>query len=578
MAKKNPGPRPMPVNKPSLFERTEQILGKNLRLWQIVITALALIFSFMMFDAKVSIGHDDSLYIMAGQKYAENFFGYWYTGNAPLYMIFLALPIYLFGLNLMLLKLLSVAFFALSIWILFAAFKNRIPHLILIFALVIMATNFFALSYASLTYTEAFFLFIQSVFFWFYFKHIDRLPLKDSSLVEIGKNGLNWLLLGFMMYLLYFTKTVGIATFFAVAVYFLFRKEWLNAVASILSFGFVYALFEGIKKALWASTITKSGQADILFLKDAYDPSKGWEDFPGFIDRFIGNIIIYLSGRFWEMLGFKAENGEFSEPLGYFTALLLVIGLIVVIRSKHKYLLASTLYTGALLGVTFFALQTSWGQGRVVMVYLHLMLMAIFYALYKLLDKKSNASFQFVFFIVMAIFISKNTSATMKLSTKNMATVKKNLKGDKFEGYTDDYKNFLKLSEWCADSLPKGSLVISRKAPMSSVYGRGMEFFPVYNANASKDADSLYTYLKSRKVTHVIFASLRLDPKMSGDVLSVPNPELPPIYLAYQDYEQKRIINTIHNYMAPLAQKYPERFELVKIMGADEESILYKLK
>ena len=578
MAKKIPNAKPGPSNTSSLFEKAEQSLGDNLRIWQIAITLISLIFCFLMFDAKVSIGHDDSLYIMAGNKFATDFFGYWYSDNAPLYVMFLALPISMFGLNLMLLKLLSVSFFVLSVWVLFAAFKNRIPHLILITSIFIYATNFFALSYASLTYTEAFFLLIQSAFFWMFFRFLDNLPEKDSTFSQLGKNILKWLFLGFMMFLLYFTKTVGIGTFLAVAVYFLFQKEWKNSLATVVSFGAIYAVIEGLKKVLWGSKITNFAQSNILFLKDAYDPSKGQEDMAGFIERFLGNVVIYLSGRFWEILGFKKENGEFPAPLAFLTVALLIIGLIVALRKKQKYVLATALYSAALLGITFFALQTSWGQGRLVMVYLPLMLMVMFFGFYNLFNKKSNASFQFFYFIFLAIFLWINTSTTLKKASKNIPIVKKNLiQGDKFEGYTDDYKNFLMLSEWCADSLPKGSFVASRKAPMSFVYGRGMEFYPIYKVNFPRDADSILTKLKEQKVTHIMFANLRLDPKRSGDVMSNVPPEYPAIYLAYMDQDQKSIINTMQNYFSPVAQKYPQKFELIKQMGNDEEALLYKI-
>jgi hypothetical protein len=298
----------------------------------------------------------------------------------------------------------------------------------------------------------------------------------------------------------------------------------------------------------------------------------------GFIERFLGNVVIYLSGRFWEILGFKKENGEFSGPLAILTVALLVIGLLAALRGKQKYILASALYSAALLGVTFFALQTSWGQGRLVMVYLPLLLIVMFYGFYKLFAKPGNSSFQAFFFILLAIFLWNNTSETLKKSSKNIPIVKKNLlKGDKFEGYTDDYKNFLMLSEWCADSLPKGSLVASRKAPMSFVYGRGMEFYPIYKVNFPRDADSILTKLKEQKVTHVMFANLRLEPKRSGDVTSTLPAGYPSIYEAYVDSDQKSIINTMQNYFSPVAQKYPQKFELVKRMGNDEEALLYKI-
>lgn len=74
-----------------------------------------------------------------------------------------------------------------------------------------------------------------------------------------------------------------------------------------------------------------------------------------------------------------------------------------------------------------------------------------------------------------------------------------------------------------------------------------------------------------------MFANLRLDPKRSGDVMSNVPLEYPSIYLAYMDQDQKSIINTMQNYFSPVAQKYPQKFELVKQMGNDEEALLYKI-
>ncbi len=565
------------VNRSTLFESAEKAIGKTLRIWQIALTLLSLILCFFMFDAKISIGHDDSLYIMAAHKYASNFFGYWYSDNAPLYVIFLALPIHFWGLNLMLLKLLSVLFFTLSVWVLFAAFRGRIPNLLLLLCIFIYGSNAFALSYASLTYTEAFFLFIQSIFFWLFFNHLDRLRA-DSSFSEIRKSVFRWISLGAAMFLLYFTKTVAIGIFLSVAAYFLLRREWKNATISTISFGIIYIIIEGLKKILWGSKIINFSQSNILFLKDAYDPSKGKEDVAGFIERFFGNIVIYLSGRLWEILGFRKEDGDFSKPIAFFTVVILIIGLIMAFKKKHKFLQATSLYVGVFLVITFFALQTSWGQGRLIMVYMPFLLMLIFFPMYSILERPKLASFQILFFFVALVFLWNNSSNTLKKSLKNIPIVKKNLvEGDKFEGYTDDYKNFLKLSEWCADSLPIGSFVASRKAPMSFVYGRGKEFYPIYKVTKPRDADSILQNLKKAKVTHVIFANLRLDPKRSGDVASVLPGNYPKIYAAYLNSDQKSIINTMQNYFSPVVEKYPYKFQLIKQIGTDEEAILYKI-
>lgn len=575
--KQNTKAKPAGGNNASLFERFEHWGSRQKGLLTLLLPALAFVFSILMFDAKISIGHDDALYIMAGNNYAKDFFGYYYTDNAPLYVMFLSLPIKLFGVKLLLLKFFSIVFFVLSIYFTFKAFAGRVPYVVLLPAMFIFALNWFALTFASLTYTEAFYLLFQGLFFILLFRHMEYLDAPDNN--ALSRSWSKWLLLGLILFVLFFSRTVGLGAFIAIAVFFAFQKQFKNALFTVLSFGAVAGLVELLKRGLWGSKVSQFSQTNILYLKDAYDPSKGMEDFDGFVNRFIGNTVIYLAGRFWEILGFKDENSEFSGALGLFTVALLLLGLIAAFRNKQRYLLSASLYFLALLGITFIVLQTSWGQTRLVMVYVPLMLMCIFYGFYRFFDKPGTRGFQFFYFVLVGIFFVVNFKTTQSKISKNLPIVRKNLiKGDKFEGYTDDYKNFLKLSEYCADSLPKGSLVVSRKAPMSFVYGKGMEFFPVYKANGPTDADTLYAFLKKQKVTHVMFANLRLDPKVSGDVSSVLAPGMPSIYLAYQDYDKKSIINSIHNYMAPLAQKYPERFELVKVMGNDEEAILYKLK
>ena len=577
MSKQKTIPKAKPTVSSSLFEKFESWCSSRNRMLSLLLPALALLFSILMFDAKISIGHDDALYIMAGNNYAKDFFGYYYTDNAPLYVMFLSLPIKIFGVNLLILKFLSIIFFVSSIFFTFKAFSGRVPYVVLVPSMLIFAINWFALTFASLTYTEAFYLMFQGIFFIILFRHIEYLnnPENDKLKEAWGR----WLVLGLIMFTLFFSRTVGLGAFMAVAFYFLINRQFKSALLSIVSFGLVAGVVEALKRGLWGDKVSQFSQTNILYLKDAYDPSKGTEDFDGFVNRFIGNTVIYLAGRFWEILGFKDEGTDFSGPLALLTVALLLIGLIAALRHKQKFILSSSLYFFALLAITFIVLQTSWGQTRLVMVFVPLMLMCIFYGFYKFFDKPGTKGFQFFYFVIIGIFLLVNLKTTNAKISKNIPIVKKNLiKGDKFEGYTDDYKNFLKLSEYCADSLPKGSFVVSRKAPMSFVYGHGMEFFPIYKANGPTDADSLYAFLKKQKVTHIMFANLRLNPAVSGDVSSVLSPGMPSIYLAYQDYDKKSIINSIHNYMAPLAQKYPERFELVKVMGDDEESILYLLK
>jgi hypothetical protein len=111
MAKQTNIPKNSKDKSITLFEKFERWCHENKNLLQILFPSIALIFGILMFDAKISIGHDDALYIMAGNNYSKDFFGYYYTDNAPLYVMFLALPISIFGVNLLLLKFFSLIFF-----------------------------------------------------------------------------------------------------------------------------------------------------------------------------------------------------------------------------------------------------------------------------------------------------------------------------------------------------------------------------------------------------------------------------------------------------------------------------------
>jgi len=56
----------------------------------------------------------------------------------------------------------------------------------------------------------------------------------------------------------------------------------------------------------------------------------------------------------------------------------------------------------------------------------------------------------------------------------------KNLKGNRYYGYSPDWVNFLRMSEWAAKNVPEGSLIASRKPSMSFIYGDGRDFYGLY--------------------------------------------------------------------------------------------------
>src|SRR5690606_16154337 len=91
----------------TIFQRAEDWLEKNDRRFFYGLVILCLFLSFISFNARISEAHDDALYLEGGWRFVHEFPEYFYTQNAPLYPMFLALLILVFGFKLIVFKLFS---------------------------------------------------------------------------------------------------------------------------------------------------------------------------------------------------------------------------------------------------------------------------------------------------------------------------------------------------------------------------------------------------------------------------------------------------------------------------------------
>src|SRR4051812_47966854 len=103
-------PKPSPlVRKPAHASDLYSRLGSYLktRHFFLVLLIAGGVLAILNFNARISEAHDDSLYIEAGFRYVHEFPNYFYTANAPLYPMFLALLTLIFGTNLIVFKCFS---------------------------------------------------------------------------------------------------------------------------------------------------------------------------------------------------------------------------------------------------------------------------------------------------------------------------------------------------------------------------------------------------------------------------------------------------------------------------------------
>lgn len=540
----------------TLVDKIELWASKNDNKLLIVFILLSLLFSVMLFNARISEAHDDALYLEGGWRYVNEFPNFFYTQNAPLYVLFLGLLTKLFGFKLLLFKVVNVVFNALAVLFFYKTFSKRVPYIVLIPVMVFVSSNHLIQYFASMTFTEAFYLFLQSLFFYSFFKLYDALQKNDNGLKHIKL----WLLLGLFTFLIATCKSVAIVAVPALIFFFILYKQWKNAGLALLSFLAFKIPYELIVKLIWGNQNQFSGQSKILLLKDPYDKAAGNDDVSGFIGRLLDNSNLYLSKRFFQILGFRDENStEVYGLLTFIIIALIAVAFFYVYKQKNKPLVFLTLFTVGQLLLSFIILQARWDQPRIVLICMPILLLLLFTLFFNTV--KNTDMGRMIYVVVILLVSSSVLMSSFKRGNKNLPIVKKNLKGDIYYGYTPDWQNFLKCSRWCADSLPENTLVASRKAPMSFVYGNGRKFFPIYSV-IKKDSltnqshpDSALAFFKEKGVTHLMLASLRINPTQNtGD-----------------------IINTVHNIAQPILQKYPNKLKLVHTEGYSEETYLFEI-
>ena len=192
-------------------------------------------------------------------------------------------------------------------------------------------------------------------------------------------------------------------------------------------------------------------------------------------------------------------------------------------------------------------------QDRLIIIAMPLIFLVLFYGMYELVKKYSMLQTVFILFasIMLLVTIGKSTV----LAKQNATALKKNLGGDVYYGFTPDWENFLKMSKYCADSLPDSENVLSRKPSMSFIYGNGKKFIGQWDSPENPNADSVLMGWQKQNVKYVILPNLRMNPKKNNG----------------------KIINNIHRMILPVYQKYRDKIRLVKTIGTIEKCELYEI-
>ena len=536
----------------TLLDRLNNWFEKNDKKVFYTLLFFSTLFSLLLFDSKVSDGGDDSSYIERAWSFIhEGKFPYF---QGPGYPLALSFFVKMFGLNVIALKFFSVACQFGFVWVTYLTFRKRIPYVVLFALISFISFNNFIQYYASQTFTESFFLFLQSICLYVTFKIIDAIN-NDSSLIKgFQENYGKWLLFGFMFVLLAISKSIGFVAVGGVVLYFLFTRNYKQIVYAILMFLAFRFLYQIITTAEFGSNT--SNQLEMMLRKQLYKPQGGHEDFSGMIDRFFNNFDTYISLHIYRILNpvYKHDYAitDIVPPLAYITTVVLAVFTFLSYK-KNKFIFFSSIYLISLCGGIFLGVQAQNMQDRLIIIAMPLIFLVLFYGMYELVKKYSMLQTVFILFasIMLLVTIGKSTV----LAKQNATALKKNLGGDVYYGFTPDWENFLKMSKYCADSLPDSENVLSRKPSMSFIYGNGKKFIGQWDSPENPNADSVLMGWQKQNVKYVILPNLRMNPKKNNG----------------------KIINNIHRMILPVYQKYRDKIRLVKTIGTIEKCELYEI-
>ena len=460
----------------TLFEMIERFFERRLSLFFILSVVLTIFLGFYLFEVRISEGGDDSGYVESAKKFMD---GVAYPGfHGTFYSIFLSWVMRIVGFKLFLFKFTSYLFLIGHLIFFYYTFKGKISSTVLVMAMLISSVSSELLYFGSQTYTEAMYLFLQSALFYLVIKHYDEIK-NDYKL--IFRNWWTVLLVGLLLFTMSITRNIGILVLGVVLLYLLTEKKFYLAGYTLLSFILLRIPFGIYKSVRWnIKGEDMSVQLEGLLLKNYYNPSQGKEDFGGMIDRFLENSQIYLSRLFMTGAGLKdPSNSDTSVIVTLIIYALFAMAIVFAIR-RSKVMRFVGYYLGVILFVTFVILQQHWGQMRLIIIYFPLIFILLPWGLIELGKVKKLRLLQPAVVLFLIIVFFKLFSFSVNKAKANNDVLMKNLKGNKYTGYTPDWVNFLKMSEWSAKNIPEESMIASRKPSMSFIYGDGRRYFGLY--------------------------------------------------------------------------------------------------
>lgn len=536
------------------FDAIESFLETHSMKLFMGLTGLFVIVGGLLFDAYITPMADDGMYITTPMRLVE--YGEFPTWTAILFNLVMTVPYMLFGIDVLGFKLFTFLFGLAGFIGFFFVFRKRIPWAVLFPTLLIYATNYEIHFYNSAIMSESFFMMFQIGFFAIALAVLNRFKQEDANIVSELKTSMSfWLLVGFTLALFAYAKNLAIVAFIIVSLtLLLFQRP--KAAALVTG---IYLVFWGVLTSLqrFALGVSGGGMTDQILQKNFYDASQGSEDFFGMMTRFTDNITFYLSDVMMRFLGFRSIN-QVYEPSVVITLGIIAIALVgfaIALRKKNSVQVLTGLYVITLMCVVFVAIQYHFRQERHMIIYLPLFILFVLTTAYSLTSNLKKTGPYLYVVIASILFIAPLGNLSQRLEANSIKR-EAFFAGDKLGGYTLDWQNYYKMSNWAVDNLPDSSKVGVRKYGTSVVFAGNDQMFHSIHRSTRESGDVVLNLLSEQGVTHLMACSIRINPLQAAE---------------------GQIIGTLYSYLNSMYQYNPSTLTLVHQIGEQEPCRLYQI-
>jgi 4-amino-4-deoxy-L-arabinose transferase-like glycosyltransferase len=470
--------------------------------------------------------------------------------KTPGYPIILALFIWIFGVNLIILKMTSLLFFLGTIISLYFVFRKHLQPMVLYPLLLFVAINSQMLKYSHQTFSEMLFtlLLIWTI-------HYILLASENKSMQSA-------FLAAVLTMASFYIRIPGATVAGVALIFFAWQQRWKQLGVFVLT---CVVLYSPLKIYEWTSGSAAFGQTSILILKNPYNATEGMETVSGFVERFTNNIISYVNYHFPSALGvpMPLENsfadGRFISNMpaffGILISVILLIGCIVPIITKPKSAVAFLgFFVLAYVAFLSLVLQNIYTSTRFLVPVIPFIFIGTMEGIYWLGNRWVKAKDAHVvtpraktlIFIAVLGLTFANMAEIKKAIDENYPILKANLGGNEFAGFTEDWVNYLRASLWLKTNLPRQTThVICRKPELFLLYAGDYDVYGTYKIDQT-NPDSIVAKWKSLNMTHLL-------------------------------YDNFQWSSTLRRYVQPVAERYPQMFELVHQEGSQFPSYILRI-